>query len=297
MDNIDLKLLLVFDEIYKTRSISDAAENLELGQPAVSMSLGKLRQHYNDALFVRTSDGMAPTPHADEIIQHIRSAIQLLDLCLHHQVVFDPSKSTRTFTLSMADVGARVVLPRLVPLLVSRAPNAKLNITNLSDETPGYLESGEVDLAVGFLPELGPGFFQQLLLTDQHVVLVCENHPRVKNEVTMEQFLAERHVVVSFKGTSHNIVDRKLQEMKLSRNIGITIPNFLGIPAAIRNTELLATVPERYASSLQQTGGFRYLPLPFDLPPYKVMQHWHERYLRDPAVTWMREVMTELFRD
>lgn len=297
MENIDLKLLKVFVEIYKTRSISQAAENLDLGQPAVSMSLAKLRKHFNDSLFVRTSEGMAPTPHAQDVIHLVREAIHILNLTLGYEVVFDPLTSTRTFNLSMTDFGARIVLPGLLERLRKEAPYVRINLTGLSENTPRLLEMGEVDLAIGLLPELGPGFFQQKLLTDKFVCLVCANHPRIKGKLTMAQFQSERHVVVAIQGAAYSIVERALDELKISRTIGVTIPNFLGIPSAIQNTEYLATVPERYALALEKSGRFNVPQLPFKMPSYKVMQHWHERFSRDLAAKWLRGIMVAIFKD
>lgn len=294
MENINLKLLLVFAEIYNTRSITQAAENLDLGQPAVSMSLSKLRKHYNDLLFVRTSEGMAATPHAQEIIQNIQDAIKLLNLTLQYRVVFDPLKSTRIFRFAMTDLGVRVIIPSLLEWLRHSAPSIKVHVSNLNESTPKYLETGEVDLAVGFLTQQGPGFFQQMLGKDRYVCLIWAGHPRIKDVLTMEQFQSERHVVVSLQGTGHRIIEQELEDMRIS--IVLKLSNFLEIPI-IRNTEFLAVVPESYAKVLVQTGAFRAIPLPFEMLPYKVMLHWHERFLHDPAVTWIRGGMMELFRE
>lgn len=260
------------------------------------MSLSKLRKHYNDALFVRTPEGMAPTPHAEEIIPNIREAINLLNQTLSHKAAFDPAQSNRLFRLAMTDVGVRVVLPLLLPLLAQTAPHIRLQLTNLSDDTPGLMETGAIDLAIGLLPEPGPGFFQQLLLMDKYVCLVCANHPRIIDKLTLEQFQSERHVVVSFQGTVHSIIDRTLEKLNISRPIGIAIPNFLAVPSTIKNTNFLATVPGQFAASLRLSGGYRVLELPFQMPPLKIMQHWHERFAKDPAIRWVRGVLAGLYQ-
>ena len=295
MDNVDLKLLTIFQEIYKTRSISQAAENLEMGQPAVSMSLAKFRKHFNDPLFVRTSAGMEPTPHAQELIQPVREALGLLKMALGHQTSFDPKTSARMFRLCMTDVGQRVLIPYLLPRLKEIAPSVKIDVSYVSERTPKLLESGDLDLAIGFLPDLDAGFFQQKLFTDKFVCVVNSNHPRIKDKLTLEQYQTESHVVVTQQGTGHGIVDQTLAALKIHRNVGLRIPNYLGISPTMEITEFLATVPRRFAMAFGKH--IRMVELPFKIPEYRVMQHWHERYARDPGVEWLRQVMIDIFRD
>lgn len=297
MDNVDLKLLTIFQEIYKTRSISQAAENLEMGQPAVSMSLAKFRKHFNDPLFVRTSGGMEPTPHAQELIQPVREALALLKMALGHQTSFDPKTSTRLFKLCMTDVGQRVIMPKLLTRLSEIAPSVRIEVSYVSERTPKGLESGDIDLALGFLPEQDAGFFQQNLFKDKFVCIVNSAHPRIKNKLSLEQFQTESHVTVTKLGTGHGIVEETLAALKIQQKIGLRIPNYLGIPSTIESTDFIATVPLRFALALAGTGNIRLLEPPFKIPEYRVMQHWHERYARDPGVEWLRKVMTDLFRE
>ena len=295
MQNINLKLLMIFDEIYKTRSLSKAAENLEMGQPAVSMSVAKFRRHFNDPLFIRTSGGMAPTPHAQELIQPVRQALDLLKMALGHQVVFDPLTSTRMFNLSVTGFGPRIIMPALLKRLRETAPSVRINLTNVSEHTPSWLESGEVDLAVGFLPDLRAGFFRQQLFKERFVCIVDAGHPRIKKRLSMKQFQSEPHLIVAPQGTGHGILERTLDQLAIRRIVGVRIPNFLGIPSTIDNSEFLATVPERFGLVLAQTGRIKVLNLPFPVPGYQVMQHWHERFSRDPGIKWLRTTMSDLF--
>jgi DNA-binding transcriptional LysR family regulator len=294
MDNIDLKLLTIFQEIYKTRSISQAAENLEMGQPAVSMSLAKFRKHFNDPLFVRTSAGMEPTPHAQQLIQPVREALALLKMALGHQTSFDPKTSARMFKLCMTDVGQRVLMPHLLPRLSEIAPSVKIDVSYVSERTSKGLESGDIDLAIGFLPELDAGFFQQKLFTDKFVCVVNGQHPRIKGKLSLEQYQTESHVVITQQGTGHGIVEQTLASLKIHRNIGLRIPNYLGVSSTMESTEFIATVPHRFALALGKN--VRVVELPFKIPEYRVMQHWHERYARDPGIEWLRKVMIDIFR-
>jgi DNA-binding transcriptional LysR family regulator len=295
MDNVDLKLLTIFQEIYKTRSISQAAENLEMGQPAISMSLAKFRKHFDDPLFVRTSNGMEPTPHARELIQPVREAIALLKTALGHQILFDPETSARMFRLCMNDVGQRVIMPHLLPYLRDIAPAVRIDVSYVSERTSKGLESGDLDLAIGFLPEQGAGFFQQKLFKDQFVCIVNAAHPRIRHKLSLAAYQAESHVVVTQPGTGHGLVEQTLSDLKIERTIGLRIPNYLGIPSTIESTDFIATVPRRFAMALMGADKIQVLEPPFKIAEYRVMQHWHERYARDPATVWMRKVMTHLF--
>lgn len=179
MNTPELRLLQVFDAIHKTRSVSRAAELLELGQPAVSIALGKLREHFSDPLFVRTSSGMEPTPLADELVQPIRHALDAFDAALGHRSSFDPATSERSFRICMTDITHLVLLPRLWGQLRATAPGIRIQISPLDDDTGRKLEAGEADLAVGFIPALEAGFYQQALFRQQYVCLASADHPRI----------------------------------------------------------------------------------------------------------------------
>ncbi len=298
MDNLDIKLLKIFSEIYKTQSISQTAANLDLGQPAVSMALAKLRDHYDDPLFVRTTGGMQPTPLAEEIVGPMHLALTTLTSTLQHRTIFEPNTSDRLFSISMTDVGQRVIMPRLLAHCKRYAPRVRFDLGYVSDMTVRYLESGTVDLALGFLSGLDSGFYQQALFTERFVCLCDSRHPRVKgNRLTLEQFEKESHLIIAAEGTAHNIVDRMLEEQNIIRTVGLRIPNYLGIVSSVIDTDFLAIVPERFGAIVAENNPVKLLPLPFELDDYRVMQHWHGRYANDPGIKWLRSSVSALFSD
>src|SRR5260221_1801542 len=189
--DVDLKLLTVFEEVYKTRSVSHAAANIGATQPSISIALAKLRRLFNDPLFVRTSRGMEPTPHAEEVIKPIREAIALLRSTLGSRVVFDPLTSTRTFRISMSDISQIVMLPALMTHLEEAAPSVGIEILHITQETPRALESGDADLGIGFMPQLMAGFYQQTLFEQRFVCVVRKDHPRVRSKLTFPQCLPD----------------------------------------------------------------------------------------------------------
>ncbi|HJT86412.1 MAG TPA: LysR family transcriptional regulator [Bryobacteraceae bacterium] len=295
MNNIDLKLLAVINELYKTRSVSHAAMNLDLSQSAVSMSLAKLREHFRDPLFVRTSGGMEPTPHANELINVLKEAEGLLQMALDHRVTFDPAVSDRMFHICSRDIGQLRLLPLLMRRLRELAPAVRVEIRGISENTPKLLESGEVDLVVGFMPRMGAGFCQQTLFKERYVCAVSAGHPRIRNELTLPQFQQEVHLQVNTSGTGHVVVERAMMNKGIRRKIGLRVPSFLGVDAIIANTDLMLLLPEKMGLIMAKSGNIRLFPLPFSVPSYRVMQHWHERYSRDPANQWLRSVVAEVF--
>jgi DNA-binding transcriptional LysR family regulator len=295
--NIDLKLLAIISELHHTRSVSQAAENLGLSQSAVSMSLAKLRRHFNDPLFVRTSSGMEPTPHASEVIELFKRAEELLQSALGHHVVFQPMASDRVFRLYSTDIAQVTLIPKLMRRLKEVAPSVRVDLRRISEATPRLLESGAADLAVGFIPPMGAGFCQQSLFKEKFVCATRRNHPRIGNTLSLEQFQNEVHLAIATNGTGHGIVERTLEVKGIERRVGLTVPSFLGIASILTSTDYLVVLPGQLADHLSRPGQIKVLRLPFHLPSYVIMQHWHERYTHDPAVRWLRGVMVELFAE
>ncbi|NMG42907.1 LysR family transcriptional regulator [Aromatoleum toluvorans] len=293
----DLRLLQVFDAIHRTRSVSRAADLLELGQPAVSIALGKLREHFADPLFVRTSKGMEPTPLADELVQPIRKALDALDAALGHRSTFDPAASERSFRVCMTDITHLVLLPRLWGTLRATAPGIRIEIAPLDDDTGRKLESGEADLAVGFIPGLEAGFYQQALFRQHYVCLASADHPRIHGGLTLEQFQAEDHAVFGTSGTGHHVIEQEIARQDIKRRIVLDIPNFLGAAFVVEHTDLLMVVPRRLGELLRGRGDFSVLPVPFPLPEYTIKQHWHARFHHDPGNRWLRGLIAELMSE
>jgi len=293
--NINLRLLETVSELHKTRSVSQAAENLELSQSAVSMSLAKLRRHFNDPLFVRTSTGMEPTPHGAEVMEMLKRAEGILQSALEHHVVFEPSVSDRRFNLYSTDIAQVTLMPKLMLRLRETAPGIRVDLRHISEATPKLLESGEADLAIGFVSPMGAGFCQQRLFEERFVCCVRRGHPRVRHPLSIEQFQEETHLAIATAGTGHGIVEQTLAANNIRRIVGLTVPSFLGIASIIGSLDYIATLPEQLARHLASAGQIKVLNLPMPIPPYCIMQHWHERYSHDPASRWLRTTVADLF--
>jgi DNA-binding transcriptional LysR family regulator len=293
--NIDLKLLAIVNELHRTRSVSHTAENLRLSQSTISMSLAKLRRHFNDPLFVRTSTGMEPTPHALEVLMLLRKAEGLIQSALEYHYTFDASTSTRLFHICSTDIAQLTLLPTLVKKLKQVAPSIEIHLSNICESLPRRLESGEVDLAIGFIPSMGAGFYQQRLFRDRFVCAVRTGHPRIKNSLTLEQFEQESQVIVTTSGTGHNILDRTLDMKRIRRKVALRVPGFLGLASILIETNYLAVLPQQLGTLFAKSSKITLLPPPFNISPYFILQHWHERYNYDSANVWFRGIMAELF--
>ena len=295
MKRFDLELLLIFDEIYKTKNVTRAADNLGLPQSTVSLGLGKLREHFNDRLFSRTAKGMEPTPRAENAIEDVRRAIQAVQHALADQPVFDPAGSTREFRICMTDISEIVLVPRLLNYLREHGPGIRVDISKISPDSPAELADGRVDLAVGFMPHLEAGFYQQVLFDQHFVCLVANRHPRIGDKLSLEALRREDHVQVRSSGTGHAIVDKTLAREGIERRVVLQLPSFLGVARIVAQTELLAIVPYRYGASMAGSEDIRMLPVPVDLPSFQVKQHWHERYHADASNRWLRQAIADLF--
>jgi len=295
MAKLDLDWLGVFVQIYTTRSVSRAAERLGMAQASASIALNKLRHHFDDQLFSRTSQGMEPTPRAQEIYPEIEQALLCLQKARGSHGEFSPAEATRVFRIAMTDISEVVLLPRLINHLQRVAPGLVVEAEKISSASRRDLESGDVDLAIGFTPDLEAGFYQQALFAQSFVCLASKAHPRIQGSVSRHQFSTEGHIVVTTSGTGHSIVDKVLAKHRLARRTVLRVPSFLGVARIVVQTELLVIVPTLFGNALASQEPIQVLDTPVPMPQYKVKQHWHERFNADPGNRWLRKTMMALY--
>ena len=295
MAELDIHWLRVFLEVHDTQSVTAGAERLGIAQANASIILGKLRRHYGDRLFSRTSRGMEPTPKAMAIVPAIREALLQLESTRGSRDMFDPATAQRKFRLCITDISEVVLLPRLLNQLRRIAPRISLDIDKISRDSPRQLESGDVDLAIGFVPTLKKGFRQQTLFKQDFVCLAADPHPRIRGRVTLRSFAAEGHIVVTSSGTGHSIVEKVLARRRVRRSVALQLPSFLGVARIVAQTELLVIVPRLLGETLATQEPIQVMSPPLALPTYDVRQHWHDRFHADPANLWLRRTIAELF--
>ncbi|KVM73719.1 LysR family transcriptional regulator [Burkholderia gladioli] len=300
MSELDLNLIPYLVALDETRNVSRAGDLLGVSQPRVSAALGRLREHFGDPLFVRTSRGMEPTPRALALVPAARDALAQIRRGLVAPHDFDPATDTSTFSIALSDVGEIVFLPRLLQELARRAPGANLRSVSLPHaEIERGLEAGSVDLAVGYFPDLGgSNFFQQRLFTHRFICLMRRGHPLAGEPLTLEQFLACGHAVVRAEGRSQEILEQHLAKARLQRRAVLETPHFMSLPFILGRTDLIATVPHAigYAYAAEHASITLVEP-PLPLPRFDLRQHWHRKYHNDPRTAWLRGMVADLFND
>lgn len=295
VQDLDLNLLRTFDAVLQDKSVTVAAARLNLTQPAVSNALARLRGLFGDPLFVRTPGGMDPTPFARELGEPVRQALALLDSALAHGPGFDAATSTRAFRFYMSDLGQVEFLPPLIERMQRIAAGVRLEAVAIDvEDIESALAAGTLDLAVGFLPGLGPPVLRKPLFRDPYVCLMRNDHPAIGKTLTRKKFLEASHVLVSYRG-GHRVIEEALERAGLARRIALRVPHFTVVPMVLQRTDLILILPERVARVYGRQGPFRYLPAPVPIPPADVGVHWHERFDADPGNRWLRDQLLELF--
>ena len=296
LHQLDLNLLVVFNQLLIERGVSKVADTLGISQPAVSNSLAKLRKIFGDDLFLRTPKGMEPTPFADQLAESVSYALAMIHSGVNQRTTFEPATAKRAFTIGMTDIGEIYFLPALIERLRREAPSVTLSTMrnaaiNLRDE----LESGKVDLALGLLPQLKAGFFQRRLFTQSYVCLMRQGHRLDKRRMSLAEFSSAEHLVVISAGTGHGKVDELLLRSGVERTVRLTVPHYVSVGHILRGSDLIATVPKRLADRLVEPFGLAEVPHPAKLPDVAINVFWHAKYHRSPANRWLRGVVFELF--
>lgn len=294
---MDLNLLVVFHHLMRERQVSRAADALGLSQPAVSNALRRLRTRLGDELFLRTPTGMEPTPYAQQLAGPLSQALDTLRDALNVRASFDPATSTRCFTVAMSDVGETYFLPVLMDALAREAPKVTLRCTSVADTALREdMAQGRVDLALGSLPQLQAGFFQQALFRQPYVALMRQGHPLAgRSQISRAQYRAAQHVRVLATGTGHGRVERALDQLGVERRVQLTVSHYAALGHVLGSTDLLATVPQRLAERIGEPFGLVARRLALPLPASTIAQLWHAHLHRDPGHQWLRALVLEHF--
>ena len=295
---LDIKLLRLLDQLYTTRSVTRSAEALGQSQPTVSIWLGKLRQQLGDPLFVRTPEGMLPTPRTDALMGTVREVLAGLLRLSQTPAPFEAATAQRRFSICMTDASHITLLPRLLSHVRALAPGVRLAASGIDNHLAQALQTGEADLALGFLPWLDAGFYQQTLYAQDWICLANAQHPRVIDATpahwNLAVYQAEAHIGIS-AGTGYQLLDTAVAAQHLTRNIRLELPGFLGLAAILSTCDLIATLPRHIGETLARAAGLQVLPCPFALPGFTVKQFWHARYHHDAGNRWLRGICAELF--
>jgi DNA-binding transcriptional LysR family regulator len=294
----DLNLLPIAVALYDQLSVSKAARQLGMSQPAVSKALRRLRETFDDALFVRGPSGIMPTPRTHALVRAARPHLQHLQEDLLKGERFDPATSTRPIILGLSDIAEMAFLSSILDHLRARAPKCPVQTVTAPDAQMGEaLEKGGVDVAAGYFPALAQRNFRQRRLSKHgFACLMRAGPPLWRSRLTVGAFAAAEHIVVRREGRSQDLLERFVQRRRLRRNAAMYTPNVLSVPFNVMDTQLVATLPyavvTRFASMTSQVVAA--LP-PFDLT-YDLKLHWHRRFDNEPRSSWLREQLATVFK-
>ena len=295
LHKIDLNLLRLFDAVYRAGSVSRAAEQLDLTQPAASQGLTRLRALIHDPLFVRAPGGVRPTPKAQRLADPVRHALVTLEQALGESAGFEPRESRRTFRIHMSDIGEGRFLPPLMGALRAQAPGVRIETLPVArGDIAAALDTGRIDLAFGFLPMVKDTQKLQLL-KDRYIVLLRRGHPFTRQRLTGRALLRDLAQLEFVAVRTHADTLRILQLLHLQERLRLTTEHFMVLPSIVRATDLAAIMPRNIA--LGFGAGYAIVEPEFPLRDFTVSLHWSRRYEADPGNRWLREVIEELFRE
>ena len=297
--DFDLNLLKAFDALYAERHVTHAGRRIGLSQSAMSGALVRLRELFNDELFVRAPGGMQPTPRADDLAGPVSTALRLMRDVLQADR-FDPAAAGHTVTIAMTDYAAFVLLPPLLTRLTVEAPHIDVRVRGIFGraEAVDLLDSGEANLAVGFPDETSARILVRPLLYEGFACIARRGHPAFAEGADLEAFAAASHLLVSPEGDRTGLVDLKLGELGLERRVVLSLPQFLVAPFVVAGTDLVATLASRVARRFAAADlGLTVHEPPIALPGWPLALMWHRRVDDHPAMAWLRDCIAEIAAD
>lgn len=297
LPRIDLNLLFVFEAVMQERSVTRAAQRLNVTQSSVSHALNRLRAELNDELFVRGTGEMRPTPRAAVLaasviptLMHIRAALAPSD--------FVPGKAAHTFQIAMSDYTATLLLEKLVKAVSSRAPGINLKIKlNVIQDVWSMLDKQEVDLVVAMVVSPPDRFANELLYEDDAIVVMSRTNPLTRRKLTLESYAAAKHLYVPVDGiipTHTGRIDRLLEMKGLVRRHVLTVNQFALAPPIIQQTDYLMSLPRKLGELCRTRYRLRVVECPFVLPPQPTRVIWHPQLGNHSANKWLIGVLREV---
>ena len=291
----DLNLFVIMNSIYTEGSLTKAAEVVGITQPAVSNALSRLREKFEDDLFVRTGSGMVPTQKTENIIKDIQNALQLMQKSVNEPDEFDPATSQKTFRISLGDINEGRILAILVSKIERLAPNVKLECYYPArGQVPHALATNELSFAVDpFIPN-SKDTNSTKVFSDKFVIAHRANHPVSKiEEISLEEALKLKYINISNRKRGASVVEMEMQKMQLQPEIALRAQHYLVTPEIVRSTDLCLLCSETFAKK----HGLSYVNLPFDVPPLEQYLIWHKSDDNDGSHIWMRELIAESFQE
>jgi DNA-binding transcriptional LysR family regulator len=284
---LDLTLLLVFAEAMRTRKLGVVADRLGLTPSGVSHALARLRDIFQDPLFLRHSTGVRPTPRAIAILDDVNAAIAALSRTVEKDA-FDPANIRRTFRIAALDFGVTMLAPHLIEMIARHAPGVQLSFIALPKaEALRSLADGQIDIAIAVFHEAPPGFRRRVLARESYVTVARKKHPKLRRGLTLRGFVELDHLLVSPVGDLDGPVDEALRKTDKTRRVVAALPQFLAALATAAASDVLVTVPKGLAKAYAPTFGLSIYETPIAMPGYEMAAMQGPLSARDPAVDWL----------
>lgn len=295
--NTDLNLLVTLAALLETQNVSRAAEKLDLSQPAVSHALNRLRTVFDDPLLVRAGRTMVPTPKAEALREEVDNVLLGVERILTRDETFVPSETIRTFVVATNGFAAQLLIPELNFALQKEAPHANLRVIPLQhNDMREVLSSGDVDLCLisGSIDRLPESLMMRVLYQDPFVSTVREGHP-FADTVSLEQFAAASHILVSPRGDDFGVLDTMLASHGLRRRIALYLPDFIVVSEVLKRTDYVISTPLSIVELFKDGGELRQIPMPdeLELGSGALIALWHERVHADPLNQWFRQLVSD----
>lgn len=289
----DLNLFVVFDVIYTERNLTKSGEVLGITQPAVSNALSRLRENFNDELFVRTSKGMVPTPVAENMVNDIRQALDLIRNSISESKSFNPKTANATFRISIGDTSEYRLLPQLIKNISNSAPGVDVeSYLTPRTETPKELAAGNIDFAIDPPIHSDSNLRNKKIYQDDYVLVVNKKHPIAKKKkISLEDYLNLSHIHISKRASGLGHVDTTLNRLGLTRRIALRAQHFLVAPYIIDQSNLAMTTIKSFSRGRE----LKVFQLPFKINPLVLHLYWHVNKDMDPANKWMRELILNTY--
>lgn len=292
---IDLNLLIAFTVLFREQSVSLAADKLHLGQPAVSGALARLREMFDDPLFIRSGHRMQPTARACELHRELMPLLEQLQSTLFQSSEFSPSAATTSITLGMSDWLEMWLMPTLLPALKRTAPGLHIHVVTSTPLTDmQQLEGGELDMALSITQHSARWLEKTPLAEMPYQVLWNPQHIDINAPLTLEDYVAWPHIQLSNREATSSQLDRALEKRGLIRQIDYTTAHFASLPSLVQQMPVLATLPAALATCWQQDFSLRSSPLPLDIPAQEISLLWHQRHNSDTTLMWLAETIQQL---
>jgi len=292
---LDLNLLKVFAAIYEKRTLTSAAADIGLSQPALSHALKRLRLTFEDELFVRQGNAYSPTRKAESIAEPVTRALDALSQTLTQPYRFDPDTSRRSFRLAISDFGSHTVLTPLASHLNAAALGIQCIVSQLqSDRFVHQLASGDLDIAIMSSPSTHDDILSDPIVDESLVYIARKHHPMKKALQSIEGFAAVSHLLVNLISEPRSYVDTMLEKRGLKRHIQLVVPYFSAVPGIVSNSDLIAALPHRLALQAKRDHPVVLFKAPLDIPPIQFHMHWHKRKQRDVELKWFREAVASV---